>query len=262
MFDLFTFYQLKIIEKNIILILIKIKLRFYKIIYKIFHEIVFPAATSYVSLIIIVLFIYFYFSTFTGSNNMIVLRTLVLTTVLFIACWFSLPTTVIAGHHHHGANGIDILLATGMVAKLLQKKKHGHGGRSAHIPIGGRAQESPYGAQSMRVLVPHHSVPAPPPPPPTPMRYQQPMQQPQTVVTYSQSSQVMPQHVPHQPVAQHTMSHAQHTMSHAPDGTMSHSISQSGYPGAGYQSSNGQPTTIYGYFTELQPRDQVEVVRM
>lgn len=194
---------------------------------------------------------------------MIVLRTLVLTTVLFIACWFSLPTTVIAGHHHHGANGIDILLATGMVAKLLQKKKHGHGhGRSAHIPIGGRAHESPYGAQSVRVMVPHHSVPAPPPPPPPPVRYQQPIQQPQTVVTYSQSSQVMPQHVPHQPIAQHTMSHAQHTMSHAPDGTMSHSISQSGYPGAGYQSSNGQPTTIYGYFTELQPRDQVEVVRM
>lgn len=191
---------------------------------------------------------------------MIVLRTLVLTTILFIACWFSLPPTVIAGGHHGGANGIDILLATGMVAKLLQKKKHGWGGRSAQVPIGGRAHESPYGAQSVRVIVPHRSVPAPPPPPPPPMHYQQPMQQPQNVVTYSQSSQVMPQHVPHQPMSQHTMS--QHTMSQAPVGTMSHSMSQSGYPGAGYSTSNAQPTTVYGYFTELQPRDQVEVIRM
>lgn len=186
---------------------------------------------------------------------MIVLRTLILTTILFIACWFSLPPTVTAGGHHGGANGIDILLATGMVAKLLQKKKHGWGGRSAQVPIGGRAHESPYGAQSVRVIVPHHSV-APPPPPPSSMRYQQPMQQqPQTMVTYSQSSQVMPQHVPHQPMSQHTMSQA-------PMGTMSHSMSQSGYPGAGYPASNAQQTTVYGYFTELQPRDQVEVVRM
>ena len=185
---------------------------------------------------------------------MIVLRSLILTTVLFIACWFTLPPVTTAGgmgHHHGGTNGIDILLATGMVAKLLQKKKHGYHGRSNHVPIGGRAQEGHYGSQSVRIVVPHHTAAAPAPPPQTrlvPVHYQQPIQQPRTTVTYSQATHVMPQQVPQQPMAQQTMSQAP--------------IAQPGYPGTGYPATATEQKTIYGYFTEFQPRDQLEVVRM
>lgn len=199
----------------------------------------------------IIIFSNFIHFSFTGSNNMIVLQTLVLTTILFIACWLSLPPGVVAGGNNHGniINGIDILLATGMVAKLLQKKKHSWGGKSAQLPIGGQAREGTYGAQSVKIVVPQQ--PAPPPPPPPPMYYQQPMYQPQTMTTYSQATHVMPQHVPRQPIVQHTVSQA-------PIST----VSQSGYSGAGYPLSNAQQTTVYGYFTEFQPRDKVEVVRM
>lgn len=127
---------------------------------------------------------------------MVVLRSLQFIFLLCLACFLTLqPQSVIAGggnKHGGGGSGIEILLATGVVAKLLQGRGGGGGfGRSA-VPIGGRHYHGPheYPAQSVRMIV-HH--------PPAPMM--QYHHQPQPMMSYPQPAHMYPQQpmVPYQP---------------------------------------------------------------
>ncbi|GFQ86231.1 uncharacterized protein TNCT_682651 [Trichonephila clavata] len=66
---------------------------------------------------------------------MAILRSLLLTLALFLACWLTLPQTAFSHHHRHRNNGLDTLLTAGVLAKVLQKNEGGHHHHPIFIPI-------------------------------------------------------------------------------------------------------------------------------
>lgn len=94
---------------------------------------------------------------------MIVLRITLLTVILSLACLFTLPPPTTAHSDMQiPMKGIEALLATGVVAKFLQKKKHAGCHRSAGHQHHHHANPHPY-----------HAAPLPPPPPPPPPPHRQ-----------------------------------------------------------------------------------------
>lgn len=83
--------------------------------------------------------------------------------IFFVLCMLStdfMIPAVLAGHHGRGGHGIELLLAAGILAKLLRKKgHHHHHHHGRHASGGDHHHHHPQGAGTRTVEVVHVAPP-------------------------------------------------------------------------------------------------------